>query len=296
MKSTTISAFLGVLLLTAFCFYWIARQRMTPFQPLQCRPQENKLEEPLAAGSCDWALSYNSPACVAASAAALRRLGSEIHEVTATCVLRDTGKRGGNHMLCDVLPLPNDPCCSWLSVGVAHDYSFDQQLHDRYPTCTGHLLDPSVSYASRMDDRLFFYPIGLQTKLPHDNMWVLTSMPMLFQLFVGEHERLSILKIDCEGCEYAIAEHVAAEFPRLFARVDQLAIEVHLAKKWWRDEHDAFHLGMLLEMLHREGLILQHVERDACGEVDEMSGCADTPLFCAPKAMCHNYLFARAGL
>jgi len=49
-------------------------------------------------------------------------------------------------------------------------------------------------------------------------------------------------------------------------------------------------------MLHREGLILQHVVRDACGAADEASGCADTPLFCAPRAMCHNYLFARVPL
>lgn len=295
MKRTILYAIAGALLLLALCLYGIAHWRMPKYSmPLHCVPQEDVADTPLSDGACDWAHAYNSHACAAASAAALRRISAALRDVTSTCVLRDTGGRGGNHMLCDAPP--SATCCSWLSVGVAHDYTFDAQLHARHATCTGHLLDPSVSYAARLDERLFFYPIGLQTRLPHDSHWTLASLPALFRLFVRDRARLAVLKLDCEGCEYAVAEHVAAEHPRLFARVDQLAIEIHLARRWLRDERDAFHLGMLFEMLHREGLMLQHVAIDACGVIDEASGCAETPLPCAPRAMCHNYLFARASL
>ena len=33
--------------------------------------------------------------------------------------------------------------------------------------------------------------------------------------------------MDCEGCEWAVVERLAADHPRLLARIDQIAIELH---------------------------------------------------------------------
>ena len=244
---------------------------------------------------CDWSTDFFSDGCRNASAAALTHLGTQIsRRPSPSCTLIATGKYGGNHMLCDVDH--NNQCCTWLSFGIANDYSFDTQFHDHHPSCSGHLFDPSVSYPAQMTSRMFFYKMGLRSVRVGDPRWVLASLPAVFRMFVGRAQ-LAVLKMDCEGCEYQVAQTVADEFPRLFARVDQIAFEAHVSRAWMRSESEMFAFGMLIHMLEREGMVLQHVSLEACGQNDEGAGCLaeflHTGMPCAPHSMCHNYLFAR---
>lgn len=282
--------------------------------------------------SCDWPVDFLSEGCRAASADALRKLGDRTRSVIRpTCAVIEVGSGNGKHMLCDFVAgevvgfVPT--CQTWLSFGIAGDYSFDTQLRARCPWCTGHLFDPSMTYPSRIQNGVFFYKLGLSSKnhdfpshkgqtgdagkdlgfamqfrrgdnqrLADRKDWVLASLPTFFRIFVGD-TRLAVLKMDCEGCEYEVAKAVAEEDPRLFARVDQVTLEVHVSRTWMRDVDDMFHLGMLFHMMQREGLQLQHASLDACGAQDEAAGCLPefvaSGMTCVRHAMCHNYLFAR---
>lgn len=267
---------------------------------------------------CDWSVDFLSEGCRAASADALRKLGDRTRSVIRpTCAVIEVGSGNGKHMLCDFVgkgvrhahankALDDAPTCqTWLSFGIAGDYSFDTQLRARCPWCTGHLFDPSMTYPSRIQNGVFFYKLGLKSKdrdLPSRRTdWVLASLPTFFRVFVGDSRStgatLAVLKMDCEGCEYEVAKAVAEEEPRLFARVDQVTLEVHVSRTWMRDGEDMFHLGMLFHMMQREGLQLQHASLDACGAQDEAAGCLPefvaSGMTCVRHAMCHNYLFAR---
>lgn len=263
---------------------------------------------------CDWSTDFLSDGCRAASADALRKLGDRTRSVIRpTCAVIEVGSGSGKHMMCDFVgkgvrharenkALDAAPTCqTWLSFGIAGDYSFDTQLRAHCPWCTGHLFDPSMTYPSRIQNGVFFYKLGLSSKdhgLANHRNWVLASLPTFFRIFVGDASAaLAVLKMDCEGCEYEVAKAVAEEDPRLFARVDQVTLEVHVSRTWMRDVDDMFHLGMLFHMMQREGLQLQHASLDACGAKDEAAGCLPefvaSGMTCVRHAMCHNYLFAR---
>jgi hypothetical protein len=55
-----------------------------------------------------------------------------------------------------------------------------------------------------------------------------TSMPGL-RRWLG-HERVTILKADCEGCEYSLARDVLEEDPDFFQHIDQFTVEVHYSR------------------------------------------------------------------
>lgn len=43
-----------------------------------------------------------------------------------------------------------------------------------------------------------------------------------------ESERINVLKIDCEGCEWDAFDDLVRTNPRLLSRVDQIVLELHL--------------------------------------------------------------------
>lgn len=267
--------------------------------------------------ACDWSVDFSSDGCRDASAAAFREVNYRTRSVIRpTCSVMAVGSGSGKHMLCEFegvgeVGYSAPVCQTWLSFGISDDHTFDTHLRALCPGCTGHLFDPSVVYPSRIQDGVYFYKLGLASRQPnvgrsssedgHKKDWVLASLPTFFRIFVGDVSSkaaaLAVLKLDCEGCEYAIANAVATEYPRLFAHVDQVTMEVHVSRKWMHDTDDMFRLGMLFHMMMREGLQLQHATTDACGAQDEAAGCLPefvaSGMTCVRHAMCHNYLFAR---
>jgi hypothetical protein len=53
-------------------------------------------------------------------------------------------------------------------------------------------------------------------------------------------ERILVLKMDCEGCEYSIYTSVMEHDPNFFQRVDQFALEVHLSRVWIHGPKEVF--------------------------------------------------------
>jgi len=153
------------------------------------------------------------------------------------------------------------------------------------------LILPSLS---KLHPNVTFHSIGakMRTASPFH---IVTSMPAL-RKWLG-HSHVTVLKMDCEGCEYSLGEDIALEDPAFFTHVDQFAVEVHVSKHWLETQNALYSLGLLFYFLEEAGLRLQHAEILGCDPKKERTGCMDELVEmgypCGLGKSCHNYLFAR---
>lgn len=125
--------------------------------------------------------------------------------------------------------------------------------------------------------------------------WVFISpaqLPMLYN-----HQHIAVLKLDCEGCEYALARDMAIHNPSFLARVDQFVVEVHLAKHWASTDEHIHYWGLLLHVLREAQFTLVHAAMGGCHKDHEATGCPEGLVSigypCRQFLMCHNYVFAK---
>ncbi|KAG2483029.1 hypothetical protein HYH03_018059 [Edaphochlamys debaryana] len=239
------------------------------------------------------------------SNAALTHVGQQIQQLTASqpvtwlgasaqpCEIEHVGKGWGEHRLCQRSPAKP---CVFYSFGISTDFSFDTQLA-KLSECKGYCFDPTVSHDSQLGDNLLFFKTAassLDEELNrHWDAW--TSVPR-FKKWQG-HARISVLKMDCEGCEFAIARDVEREEPDFWQKVDQFAVEIHVPKKFMPTDEHVIELGRLFSQLELAGLHLRDAMMTSCSQEDESTGCH--PMLqkvgypCEKEQMCQNLLFAR---
>jgi hypothetical protein len=259
------------------------------------------------AGICDWSIDPSSDLCLKASTAALRVMAEKLKvPISPACTLRRFGGRAA-HFLCDQ-KVNTSKDCVFYSFGVNTDWSFDRQLAEAWE-CDGILLDPSINHRAQMHPRLRFFPIGA-TMLNSDEQggagslqsdivassWLMTSPVKLMQ-FLG-HKNISVLKMDCEGCEYSIARDLFQHGdPRFFSKVGQFAFEAHVSRSWTKTVDHIHFLGLLFHILKREGFELIRSAVLPCSREDEVLGCMDELIQvgypCGSRKMCHEYSFSR---
>ena len=210
------------------------------------------------------------------------------------CKIAGMGVAYGKHSLCAELK-PRGPC-TFYSYGIQQDYTFDTAMADDWG-CKGVALDPSVTHPSKLHQKVTFHNIAARTMdATEDAQWdLVTTVPGL-KKFLG-HDRIDVLKMDCEGCEYALAQDILLEDPGFLHAVDQLAIEIHVSRQWLKTEAHAHHLGMLYALTKDAGLRLAETVFGGCHPDHEAPGChpvlqaAGFP--CQSGKMCNNLLFAR---
>ncbi|KNC97099.1 uncharacterized protein SPPG_07493 [Spizellomyces punctatus DAOM BR117] len=263
-------------------------------------------------GPAVWAINDESAVCNAASQAAIRQLAVTVSKLAApakiehACEIKRFGSGWGEHQLCNKPPSAQSGCV-FYSFGIDQDYSFDLHLSKDW-NCRGFMLDPTVAHPARIGNNLYFFSIGATLLQEKDlggagsamrgtaaNKWQITSLPEL-KRWLG-HKHINVLKMDCEGCEYALARDIAKQDPTFFHNVDQLAIEIHISKAWIKTDRHLHYLGLLYHMLKVAGLHLISSDITPCMAVDEAPGCpeflVEAGYPCGPKKMCHNYLFSR---
>ena len=184
----------------------------------------------------------------------------------------------------------------FYSYGISYDYSFDTAMADNWG-CRGVALDPSVKYSSRLHPNVTFHNIAARTlNATEDAQWDLVTIVPGLKKFL-RHDRIDVLKMDCEGCEYALAQDILLEDPDFFQSVDQLAIEIHVSQKWLKTEVHAHHLGMLYALVKAAGLRLVETVFGGCHRDHEAPGChpalQEAGFPCDQGKMCNNLLFAR---
>lgn len=163
--------------------------------------------------------------------------------------------------------------------------------------CRGVALDPSVTHPSKLHPNVTFHNISARTTdAAKDAQWdLVVTVPGLKKLF--RHDHINVLKMDCEGCEYALGQDILHEDPDFLFSVDQLAIEIHVSQKWLKTEDQAHHLGILYALSKDAGLRLFETVFTPCSPDDEAPGChpvlQEVGFPCQKEMMCIKLLFAR---
>jgi len=185
------------------------------------------------------------------------------------------GSGNAFHNLCvRATPLPRP--CHVFSYGIETDWSFDKAIVDRL-NCNVHAFDPTVTYPETMYANLSsavrFKRWGAPMFNESTNVanWTLVS-PMEYAK-TRSIERVHVLKMDCEGCEYALYRDAMRHDAEFFTKVDQFALEIHLSRFWIASDETALQLGKLLVLLKRAGLELVHYVLWRCNSYHERFGC-----------------------
>ena len=121
------------------------------------------------------------------------------------CRMHRYGNSGdGGKMVCDsdLSELADLPVL--VSVGSANEFSFEEDMHRRYPQMQIHVFDGTVK-SPKVPSFITYHDKNLNSQT--------ASILSRFKKY--------ILKIDCEGCEYDVFEHINTH------RIMQILIEVH---------------------------------------------------------------------
>lgn len=104
---------------------------------------------------------------------------------------------------------PQPSPCLVYSVGSNYDFSFEAAVHQANPNCEVHTFDPTVdpdkSVQLAKPINAIFHNKGIGTELPEGGgpkASVHSLEEIIADLKHNKRERIDILKIDCESCEY----------------------------------------------------------------------------------------------
>jgi hypothetical protein len=172
------------------------------------------------------------------------------------CELKSFGI-GAGHQLCG--PAPPADTCTFISFGSNDDPSFDQEIATEWG-CRGFAGDPTVDLKSHIHPKVTFHNLGATLVTPNEERrknkgtkeeWWSTSMPSL-RKFLGL-ERIEIMKLDCEGCEVALARDILAEDPDFLTHIDQISIETHVTRFWINSTEHLYYFALQFPLLEEVG-------------------------------------------
>jgi len=224
--------------------------------------------------------------------AALGRAAIHIKEGgSLQCNFENYGSEWGAHELCHVKPTTN---CRFISYGISVDYSFDTDLATK-AKCKGLALDPTVNHKAKLHENVWFMSVGATSmeQLPAD--WFVSSVPTMMKW--AKWDYIDVLKMDCEGCEYALARDILEEDPKFFDRIGQFAVELHVSRRWVNSLDRIINLGKLFLLMEEAGIEVISARIGGCHPDDEAPGChpklVELGYPCGTNQMCQNLLFAR---
>lgn len=233
---------------------------------------------------------------------ALDRLADKIaarQNLGHRCKSRAFGSGWGHHELC-TLPRPSAPCF-FYSFGIGNDYSFDVDLANT-TGCLGYAADPNMQHPSKLHPRVFFSQMAATSLDPALAATFPFKVSPAGLRLLFNHERIHVLKMDCEGCEYAIARDVLELDPDFFHLVDQFVVEVHYSRRWIKSVEYLRAYAGLITLLEEAGMELVHFEIGGCSSEAHATGIlpelarlrlSATLKYKENDLHCHNYLFAR---
>ena len=213
------------------------------------------------------------------------------------------------HALCG--PPPPEKC-TFFSFGINDDPSFDITLAENW-NCRGFAGDPTVTHPSRLHHKVSFHNVGASMLVSNeerivnkggDEDWWVTSMPKLRSWLGVKH--VDIIKLDCEGCEFAFARDILREDPQFLLHVDQVSIETHVTKTWMQTREHLYYFGLHFALLEEAGFVMEWSQVFGCSKRHEDAGCIEEmygfpcgfkPWPGHPKVVkgysCHDFLWKR---
>ena len=140
----------------------------------------------------------------------------------------------GPKFMCDVEVMPGKDCLVY-SVGSNGDFSFEKAIHRRFG-CETHTLDPTdwtgrwAKMAATAHTQ--FHDVGLGAargymKTARKARCEVDTLGNVMRRLGHQGRRLDVLKIDCEGCEYAVFQGVWKDVAEGRLAIGQVLVEVH---------------------------------------------------------------------
>jgi len=179
--------------------------------------------------------------------------------------LTSYGTGWGAHTCCLI-----EDSCTFLSYGISIDYSFDVDLAQKHG-CKGYLFDPTVTYNKHISPPLplEFYKIGAPMLDEASPFPVMSPYDWAIQNQVS----FNILKMDCEGCEYALySDNLKTNFTMLDT-LEQFVIEVHLGQGFMKSDKHFWAYAGLLRVLFEHDFQIVDSELGGCSWLDARLGC-----------------------
>jgi len=183
---------------------------------------------------------------------------------------------GGEHMVCGPIPSKEGEDCHFLSYGIRDDPSFDIQF-SKATNCRGFAGDPSIVHPSKLSPTVTFHNVGLKLLRPNveqkrdpEDDWILASLPQTRQYLGWDY--LDFIKIDCEGCEIAMARDILAEDASFLDHVGQISIETHANRNWVDSKEELYYYALMFPLLEDAGFKLIWSSIFGCGRW-ETTGC-----------------------
>ena len=161
-----------------------------------------------------------------------------LHACTGGLQLLDTG-----WPVCqeDLRTLGAQSVCLIYTVGIGNDWRFEDRMARH--GCEVHSFDPTEhllqSHHAHTQPGVSFHPWGLhgaegcRAVAENRSFYGALHGPMLtLKQILGRlghaNRKLHVLKIDCEGCEWDVFDHLRRSQPALLSRVKLLLLELHL--------------------------------------------------------------------
>mmetsp|Transcript_20124 Transcript_20124/g.41720 ORF Transcript_20124/g.41720 Transcript_20124/m.41720 type:complete len:133 (+) Transcript_20124:31-429(+) len=88
-------------------------------------------------------------------------------------------------------------------------------------------------------------------------------------------KKVNIIKMDCEGCEFALARDILREDPTFLYDVDQIVIETHVSKAWMTTREHFYYFALHFALLEEAGFVLEWSEIFGCSKRHETPGCIE---------------------
>lgn len=130
----------------------------------------------------------------------------------------------GGKWICDPQRLLEDGCIVY-SIGCNDNFSFEEAVHHFNPQCEIHTFDPTLSSApAHKPDYVNFHAWGLGSLDLADNSAL--RLPTIMQRLGHWHKNITVLKVDCEGCEFD-SFSAPSSFTVRTGAIQQILMEVH---------------------------------------------------------------------
>lgn len=131
------------------------------------------------------------------------------------------GRRGdGGKWVCDPEHYLKATDCVVYSIGSNGDFSFEQAIHTLAPKCEIHTMDSGPPKADMPAFVNYHQGIMGGRDSPPERLFTPASLMRTLS-----HTNITILKMDCDGCEYDAL--IPPAFPNTPASIQQILFEVH---------------------------------------------------------------------
>ena len=144
-------------------------------------------------------------------------------EPSYTCLFEERlGPKGeGGKWVCNPSSLHNSAECLVYSIGSNNDFRFEEAILDVSRDCEIHVFDHTVKNPSKKPRKVHFHPWGLASVT--DATKNLKTLADIVAELGHTGKKISILKIDCEGCEWTTFR----SWHEADVIIDEILLEVH---------------------------------------------------------------------